>query len=186
MTAQLYEASATQYHRDGSIELVPPEVLEAEHLAMLSCFGLAEQALQDGNPPIGAILLDHERGLSWGATTIDKTTPHLLGHAELRAYYTTKAVEVVGDDLSECSLVTTAQPCCSCTPPYVEGKIGRVIFAARRSSVYEVAGIMRPRSINMPDLLADGDTETTVVAGYMEDRALAMFGLWRKLKGERA
>lgn len=175
------EQVAVHFDRDRQIRLVDAEPTDEETTAMSLCLELADQALRAGNPPVGAILLDNKSGLLWGAQTIDKTQPHLIGHAETRAYL--QAQPTVGDDLSEATLVTTAQPCNTCTTPYAEGKIGRIIYAMPRPVIFAVCGIMRPREINMPDLLRDGDTETTVIAGHQSQEALALFGRYAMLRG---
>ncbi|HEX5744495.1 MAG TPA: deaminase [Candidatus Saccharimonadales bacterium] len=168
--------TATHYTPDGSFRVVEADLSELEMHAMDMSMDLAEQALRGGNPPVGAVLIDLGSEQVWGASTSDKTERHIMAHAEMRAY--DQAQPTVGDELEDCVLVTTSQPCTSCTPPYVEGKIGRIIYAAARSEVWPVTGIMRPRNINMHELLVDGKTDTTVIGGYRAEEALAKFALW--------
>jgi tRNA(Arg) A34 adenosine deaminase TadA len=149
-----------------------------EHLMGL-CFDLAEMALSEGNPPVGAQLYSSRTGQTWGAKTIDKTNRRLMGHGEVRAY--NDAAESLGDDLSDCTLITTSEPCVTCTAPYAEGQIGRIIFAAPRPAIRQVSGLMRSRNINMHDLLVDGNTRTVVTSGYQAERALALFSTWGEL-----
>jgi tRNA(adenine34) deaminase len=173
----------TTYHRDGSFETIPgnmADVLPIEHDAMKLALSSGRQAGLDGNPPVGAVLIDHDSGKSWGAKTIDKTSGVLLDHAEIRVYG--MAAETVGDDLSNCSLVTTAQPCNTCTSPYAEGKIGRIVFAAPRAAIFAATEIMRPRKLNMHELLVDGDTHTQVIGGYMGRQALKNFIAWSEMR----
>lgn len=178
------ELSANLYLPDGGVTPVEAEISDLEKRSMELCLELGELALQDGNPPIGAVLLDRKRNLVYGSgTTIDKTVPTILGHAEIMAYR--KAEPTVGDDLRECTLVTTAQPCNTCTSPYAEGKIGKIIYAAPRSAIFEVSGLMRPRKINMHELLVDGATETTVVEGFGANQSLKKFARWRKMQDAR-
>lgn len=155
----------------------------SEMAAMNMCLELAGRALEAGDPPIGAVLVDNERDLRWGARTVDKSDPQLLGHAETRAYF--EAKETVRDNLGRCSLVTTAEPCATCTAPFAEGNIGRIIYAVPRSVIREITGIMRARNINMLDLLADGDTSTTVIEGVQSEKAISLFGLYAQLRGYR-
>lgn len=179
------ELVATHYLPDGSFQAVEAKLLEPEIHAMDTAFDLADQALQSGNPPVGAVLLDRERSLLWAASTADKTDNHIvIGHAEVRAYHL--AQPTVGDRLEDCTLVTTCQPCSSCTPPYAEGKIGRIIYAASRTAVWETTNyrLMRSRRINMHELLADGATDTVVIGGYRQTTALAKFVRWTELHPE--
>src|SRR5487761_1389966 len=174
------ELKSTQYHRDGSFETTEVALTEIETRAMDMVIALGEEALHDGNPPIGAVIIDYDSGQMVGGKTIDKTTPRLLAHAEIRAY--NLAQNKLGDDLKNAVLLSSAQPCTTCTPPYAEGKIGKIIFGAPRWAIFEVAGIMRPRRINLHELLTDGDTETTVTEGYRAEEILGMFSLWASLR----
>ena len=171
---------AVQFRPDQPAWPGPAEITDTEHEALLFCLSLGRKALEGGNPPVGAVLLDNLRGLAWAAMTVDKTTPDILGHAEVRAYNAARTT--VGDQLQDCTLVTTAQPCHTCTCPYAEGKIGRVVFAAPRSDIYQVSGLMRPRKINMPDLLRDGNTNTLTIQGHLAGRALTYFATWGALR----
>lgn len=169
---------------DGSVhsayEPLPTEVSPLEEEAMGRCLVLGERALALGNPPVGAVLLDHESGERWEGITVDKSTRHLHGHAEIQAY--DKAQPTVGNDLSNCTLVTTSVLCDTCATPYAEGKIGRIVCGVTRAAVWKVAGIMRPRRINMHELLLDGDINTTVTIGFMAEDILRNFALYAPMR----
>lgn len=150
---------------------------------MAVVFDLAEEALQNGNPPIGAVYYDRATGDRWGARTTDKTTRKINGHAEINVY--DLAHLTVGDDLSSGILLSTARLCSSCTPPYAEGNIGRIITAAPRRLVFPLTGLMRARKINMHELLEDGATDTVSVKNYELDRALELFALYAQMNNKR-
>ncbi|HLZ14487.1 MAG TPA: deaminase [Candidatus Saccharimonadales bacterium] len=160
----------------------PPgaEVTDSERAAMERCLELGHIAMRNGNPPIGAVLLDHKSDQSWEAVTDDKTTGNLLGHAELNAYIAARAT--VGGDLRSCTLVTTAQPCTTCIGPLAEGKLGRVVFAAPRREIRLVSRLMRTRIYDMDDSLWDGDTTTMVLRGHLASDALRQFAIWPALR----
>ena len=178
--------SAVHFYPDGQVAPVAPELTAMEQEAMRTCLALGEVAMDGGNPPIGAVLLAESLNASWSAKTTDYDTPRLLGHAEVLAYLDTGAIDVVGDDLSDCTLITTAQPCTTCTPPYAEGGIGKIVFAASREQVFATANLMRPRQVNMAELLRDGQTDTTVVRGFMAEEALSLFALWSQRRSAGA
>lgn len=139
----------------------------------------AGEALSEGNPPIAAVLIDHDSGILWGGKTVDKTEGHLMRHAELRVY--DLAQPVLNDNLENCTLVSTSQLCSSCTPHYAEGRIGKIIIGAQREMVYPLTGIMRPRKINMPELIEDGNTDTLVIENFMALRSLQLFVKYGRL-----
>lgn len=174
------EVQAFQYRHDGSIQTVEPFITDAEQAAMDYAIELGELALRDNNPPVGAVLIVDDGLHTFGAKTHDKTSRKLNGHGEIIAYEDAHAV--VGDDLSHSTLVSTAVLCSSCTPPYAEGKIGKIITAAPRRYVWQLSGIMRPRHINMHELLVDGDTDTVSIINYGLERALGMFAEYGRLR----
>lgn len=172
----LPEVPVTTYHYrpDRQVPTIERTEISQIHVeAMEYAFALAKESLEEGNPPVGAVLIDNESGDSWAAKTTDYSNPDILGHAELRSY--SNAKKVIGRDMSGCTLVTTAQPCSTCTPPYAEGEIKRVVYAAPRPLVFAAINTMRPRLHNMPDLLFDGKTDTLVTEGLMASRSLELF-----------
>jgi len=173
--------SAVHFERDGRIRIIEAEPTELENAAMDLCHQLADEALEAGNPPVGAVLVNNRSGEVWGARTNDKTERNLFGHGEILAYMI--AQPSIGNDLSDMTLVTSAQPCNTCTPPLAEGGIRRIVYAAPRPLVFAVCGIMRNREINMADLLQDGKTNTEVIAGYRAGEALSRFVLYGELRG---
>jgi len=177
------ELRGTKYLPEDDPRPIEPRIYENERIAMDQALDLANDALRDGNPPIAAVLIDHKRGLTLAGKTDDKTKSDLLGHAELRVYQ--EMQQHVGDNLRRCTLVTTAEPCTSCTPHFSEGKIGKIIFAAPRSMVWDIAGLMRPRQINFPELMIDGETKTIVVERFRAVTALGMFATYGRMRGHQ-
>ncbi len=177
--------NAVRYHPDETVEQLrgPVVTTDVEDSAMSLALSLAAVSLQNGNPPVGAVLINNATGKTWANRTDDKTTRNLVRHGEMVAYF--DAQPEVGDDLSDCTLVTTAELCSSCTPHYAEGRIGKIIYAAPRAYVFPLTNIMRPRNINMPDLLKDGNTDTTVIENYRMIESLGLFATYGALKGVR-
>ena len=60
-----------QYYPDGSIEPASPDLEPLEEQLLVTCLSMGELALLNGNPPIGAVLLNRETGAFWGALTVD-------------------------------------------------------------------------------------------------------------------
>lgn len=171
---------AFHYMPDGSVAEVDPELSDLEQDAGDFAHALAQEAFRDGNPPVGAVLLVNQGERAFGAKTHDKTSLKINGHAEVVAYE--DAYKIVGDDLSAATVMSTANLCSTCTPLYAEGKIGKIVTAAPRRFIYQLPGLMRPRNINMHELLADGETDTISIINYQLERSLALFALYGKLK----
>ncbi len=183
--APIYDPAmqAFHYRLDGTVETIEPVVHEVEKMAMDLAFRFAELALEEGNPPVGSVLIVDDGMHIFGGKTHDKTTGKINGHAEIVAYE--DAHQAVGDDLSSSTLVSTAALCSSCTPPYAEGKINKIVTSAPRRFVWQLSGIMRPRQINMHELLIDGQTDTISIINYNLERSLGLFAIYGKQKGHQ-
>src|SRR5579862_1214981 len=103
------ELTTKHYFPDGHFETIETDLSEIERHVLDVCFDYGDEALAKGNPPVGAVIIDHEHDLLWGAGTDDKTVKHILGHAEIRAY--DLAQPILGNELHNSTLITTAQPC---------------------------------------------------------------------------
>ena len=89
----------------------------------------AERALEEGETPVGAVIVrdgvilarDHNR-------TEQLTDP--TAHAEILAIGA--AAGALGDwRLQECTLYVTMEPCAMCTGALLLGRVGRVVYGAR-------------------------------------------------------
>lgn len=175
------ELFAIHYRPGRNPQYVTPEITDTEAAAFDLAFELGREALEDGNPPCGAVLLVNDGEHLYGGKTHDKTSRDIMGHAELVSYR--EAQHLVGDDLTQSTLTTTAVPCDTCINPYAEGKIRKIIASAPRRYVYPLSGIMRPRKINAHELLHDGATETILIMNYRLEKVLAQFAIYGKKIG---
>lgn len=89
---------------------------------------LAEKALEQGEIPVGAIVVYKDRIIGEGINTTK--TEHLsTGHAEIAAI--NQANRYLGQDkLDGCELFSTLEPCLMCTGAIMNARIGRVVFGA--------------------------------------------------------
>ncbi|MEO7364001.1 MAG: deaminase [Candidatus Saccharimonadales bacterium] len=161
---------------NGRRQLDTPVTDMIEEL-MQESFEEAETALQVGNTPVGAVLLDMDSGQRWSAYSTDKVDRVLDKHAEQKAYR--DASSVVQDQLGRCALVSTFELCTMCTTTYAQGAIGTIIVALQRKDLIREDGspILRPRKINMPEILEDSGGTTNVYVDFRADESLT---LWRK------
>lgn len=177
------EVKATAYSQDGSFEAIEPNITPVEAGAMNLAMIYANDALHTGNPPVGAFLVDNEHNHSWGQGTNDHRSNNLLDHAEIIIYQ--EAQPVVGRDLSNCTLVTTADPCVRCASIYAEGGIGKIIVAAQRDHIRAVSGKMRKRNVNLSGLLEDGATDTVLIQNFQAVDSLRLFARHGKTIGHK-
>lgn len=165
--------SRTHYDiSSGSLEIahgrrVPasPIQIELMEIAIVE----ARLALNEGNPPIGAVLYSPDEGATWQGHTTDKVSGNVLDHAEIRAY--SQAKDVVKNNLGSCMLVSTLELCPMCTSVYTQAKIGSITVGASRNDL----GALRRRNIGMHEIIADGRIDTTVYRGLFKKEISSIF-----------
>lgn len=88
----------------------------------------AELALEEGEVPIGAVIVSNDRVVGRGHNLVE-TLHDVTAHAEMQAI--TAASETLGGKyLNECTLYVTVEPCAMCAAAIGWAQIGRVVFGA--------------------------------------------------------
>ncbi len=97
---------------------------------MWRAIGIAREAADLGEVPVGAIVLDAEGQILAAASnrTITDTDP--TAHAEILALRTA-AIRVGNYRLTDCSVYTTIEPCAMCAGALVNARVARLIYGAR-------------------------------------------------------
>ncbi|PWE29489.1 deaminase [Pararhodobacter marinus] len=147
------------------------DVTEAERAAMAELVARAHEASHEpGKAGISAALLRDGRIVAEGTNHVHLHDNPTL-HAEIVALG--RAADALGRaDLSDCTLLSTLQPCEMCLAAMRFAGIGRVIFAARQENV-------PPRYFAFPHLtLGDylgPDTPFVALGGVLEDKVLTLY-----------
>lgn len=182
---------AVHYYPDGTFEEETVFLSGLEIATLVVATEHATDALESGNPPVGAVLLipDPENPGSWvdfGGGASDKTEKDINGgHAEIKSWRNAHQAGVVGDMLSACVSVQTVPPCSSCGPRLAEAKIKKIVISATRREGWDASGgnTMRQRRYNLHHMLEDGHTDTVVVRGPGREEVLAKYTMWASLHG---
>ncbi|MBL3539287.1 nucleoside deaminase [Aminivibrio sp.] len=103
------------------------------------CIELSKEAVASGNHPFGALLADREGNILVESGNIEVTERDCTGHAE------TTVMRLAGkkypkEFLWECTLYTTAEPCCMCVGAIYWGNVGRVVFGITEKQLLELTG----------------------------------------------
>jgi tRNA(adenine34) deaminase len=96
---------------------------------MREALALAQRAAQEGEVPVGALVVEGDRvvGRGWNRTI---TTGDPTAHAEMVAIR--EAAATIGNyRLTGCSMIVTLEPCPMCAGALLHARISRLVFGAR-------------------------------------------------------
>lgn len=110
---------------------------------MVKAIQLAEKAFEEGEVPVGAIVVHNNQIVGKGYNQVERLNDP-TAHAEMLAV--SAACDTLGEKyLSECILYVTLEPCPMCAGALVWSKLGTVVFGASDSkagacgSVFNIA-----------------------------------------------
>lgn len=93
---------------------------------MKRCLELASLAKKNKQSPVGSVIVKDNKVIASGVEGSEEL-PDMLAHAEIIAIL--NAVKYTGsEDLSECELYTTVEPCFMCSYLIRKTKIRRVVY----------------------------------------------------------
>lgn len=112
---------------------------QASHEAfMQQALRLAEQAVQHGNHPFGALLVSGDEVLLSAENAVN-TEQDVTRHAEL--VLVSRASQTLAPDvLANCTLYTSTEPCAMCAAAIYWAGIARVVYACSAETLGEIAG----------------------------------------------
>lgn len=100
---------------------------------MKRCFELAEEAKKRGDTAVGSLLTEANGEIIAEAGERNRTKDP-FAHAELLVIQ--QAIKIrQSDDLTDCTLITTNEPCFLCSFAIRQTSISRVVFARRTSGI---------------------------------------------------
>ena len=125
---------------------------------------LALQAAEDGEIPVGAVVVKNNEIIGEGRNRREKKkTP--LAHAEIEAIHT--AAEALGDwRLSGCELYVTLEPCSMCAGAIANARLSALVFGAYD----EAAGAV----ISRENVFSPFRNDVRVVGGFLESECRSL------------
>lgn len=91
------------------------------------CNKIAAEAVEQGNTPFGAVLVDKDGEILLRQGNVELTERKATGHAETQL--AERASHLYDKDfLAECTLVTSVEPCVMCAGTAYWANIGRVVY----------------------------------------------------------
>jgi len=143
---------------------------------------LSATAVEHGNHPFGALLVDAGGAVLLEAENTVVTTRDVTGHAE------TNLVRLAcstydGPTLATCTLVSSCEPCAMCAGALYWAGIGRLVFALSEASLGGLTGDDPENpTMSLPSrtVLGAGQRATVVEGPFLEDEAAVPHrGFWR-------
>lgn len=128
---------------------------------MRAAYAEAMAALNDGEIPIGAVIVSHGRIIS-RAHNLTEKLGDVTAHAEMQAI-TAAANYLGGKYLTDCTLYVTVEPCAMCA--------GAISWAQFKRLVYAASDDKRGYHRFAPDVL---HPKTEVTSGIMEAECRAL------------
>lgn len=103
------------------------------------CIEISLESVKKGNHPFGAIIVNEDGDIIAESGNIEVTDKDCTGHAETTVVR--KAAKKYSKDyLWNCTLYSTAEPCCMCTGAIYWGNIGRVVYGISEKQLLELTG----------------------------------------------
>lgn len=97
--------------------------------SMRLALNLAHEAAQDGEVPVGAVVIGADGTVLGGGRNRREHGGDPLAHAEVEAMRQAAATQ--GNwNLADCTLVVTLEPCPMCAGACLQTHIGRIVFGA--------------------------------------------------------
>ena len=126
------------FDRDADFE---SELLDHDQQFMRQALGLAEQAMQEDEVPVGALIVHDRRviGVGWNQR---ESLRDPTAHAEMIAI-TQAAASLSSWRLENCTLYVTLEPCPMCAGAILQSRIARVVFGAIDPKAGAVCSLFR-------------------------------------------
>lgn len=136
---------------------------------------VSKEARESGNTPFGAILVDKEGNIIMEQGNIEITAKKCTGHAEA-SLAERASHEYSKEFLWDCTLYTTAEPCCMCAGAIYWANIGTVAYAMTEKRLLELTGSDEQNpTFDLPcrDVFSKGQKNITVIGPFPELEAKA-------------
>ncbi|MBC77167.1 MAG: tRNA-specific adenosine deaminase [Halobacteriovoraceae bacterium] len=107
------------------------------HLNYLAqCLDLAKAAVESGNHPFGALLVKDDRVVATSKNEV-VVLHDVTAHAELRLIQKAQ-VELTAEELKDCTLYTSTEPCAMCSGAIYWAGISKVVYGCSTSQLFNI------------------------------------------------
>lgn len=131
---------------------------------------VSREARAKGNTPFGAILVDKGGNIVMEQGNVEISEKRCTGHAEA-SLAERASHEFSKEFLWDCTLYTTAEPCCMCAGAIYWANIGTVAYAMTERRLLELTGSHDQNpTFDLPcrDVFSKGQKDITVLGPFPE------------------
>jgi tRNA(Arg) A34 adenosine deaminase TadA len=148
---------------------------------MRECYALAARARDEGHHPFAALLVDAQGRVLMQQVNAYLPDQDMTGHAE-RVLMSRASVRWRPQDLAECTLYSSAEPCAMCAGAAYWAGVGRVVYGLSEHRLKRITG-NHPENptLDLPcrAVFACGQRVVEVVGPMLEDEGAALHaGVW--------
>ena len=144
-------------------------------------FAVAKRAQEHGNHPFGAILVGPGGEVLLEAENNLFPDGDMTAHAE-RLLATAASRKYTAEELAQCTMYTSAEPCAMCAGAVYWVGIGRVVYGLSEARLKQMTGAHPENpTLSLPcrTVFAAGQRPVEVVGPLLEDEAAAQHeGVW--------
>lgn len=145
---------------------------------------LAETSRARGDHPFGALLADADGAVLLEAMNTCGTKGDRTGHAE-RNLMSEASLKYDADQLAECTMYTSAEPCAMCTGSVYWAGVGRIVHGMSEKALKDLIG-PDPENLTMDlpcrTVIGAGQREVEVVGPLLEEESARVHeGFWTGL-----
>jgi tRNA(Arg) A34 adenosine deaminase TadA len=106
---------------------------------LLRAVEISKQAVEHGNHPFGALLVDGKGNILLEQENIEMTERDCTGHAET-VLMRNASKRYDKDFLATCTLYTTGEPCAMCSGAIYWGNVRTVVYGITEKQILELTG----------------------------------------------
>lgn len=152
-----------------------PGGFEVDHESyMRQALGLAAEAAEDGEVPVGCVIVLNGETVGRGRNRRE-TDANVLAHAEIEAI-DAACRNLGGWRLLNCDLYVTLEPCPMCAGAIINARIKRVFYGARDYTFGACGGVMNLFEENFGH-------HPQLVGGLLDDECSALLkGFFKKIR----
>lgn len=156
-------------------EAVPDPLRDSTYLAhqhwMLRAWELAEFAGQQGDVPVGAVIVDAQGHILAEAANRKHRDRNPVAHAEILALQ--QAAQQLGSHhLTDCTLYVTLEPCPMCAGAIIHAKVGLLVYGIDDPKAGAIRSVL-----NLPDS-ACSNHRLPVLGGILEQPCRDQLQSW--------